>query len=204
MDRVKADIPNAIFVSDQSSVSGARDLTKEGLYEDYGVIFSGVHKNFGTSGLAFALVRDDVMERVISNKKNAKIPIPKLMDWEVYAGMKDNSFVNTPSLSATFVTEATCRHFNKMGGIEYYENLALSKSKVIYDALDKSKLWKCDVKPELRSSMNQVFYANTGDKTLDKHVESEFIYQSRMAGFLGLAGHRHVGGLRSTVYNAVT
>lgn len=85
MNRVKADIPDAIFVSDQSSISGARDLTKEGLYDDYGVIFSGVHKNFGTSGLAFALVRDDVMDRVKSNKKNAKIPIPKLMDWESYA-----------------------------------------------------------------------------------------------------------------------
>lgn len=118
--------------------------------------------------------------------------------------MKNKSFVNTPTLAAALVTEATCRHFNAMGGIEYYEDLAISKSKVIYDALDNSKLFKCDVVPELRSSMNQVFYANTGDKELDKKVEDEFVYKSRMAGFLGLAGHRHVGGLRSTVYNAVT
>ena len=67
MDRVKTEIPDAIFVADQSSVSGARDLTKENLYDDYGVIFSGVHKNFGTSGSAFALVRNDVIDRVRSN-----------------------------------------------------------------------------------------------------------------------------------------
>ena len=66
MDRVKAEVPDAIFVSDMSSVLGARDLHKENLWDDYGVIFSGVHKNFGTSGLTVTLVRDDVMDRVIS------------------------------------------------------------------------------------------------------------------------------------------
>ena len=85
IDRVKADIPDAIFVSDQSSVSGARDLTKENLYDDYGVIFSGVHKNFGTSGSAFVLVKDDVIDRVRINQKNAKIPVPNLFNWISYA-----------------------------------------------------------------------------------------------------------------------
>ena len=104
MDRVKADVPDAIFVSDQSSVLGARDLHKDNLWNDYGVVFSGVHKNFGTSGLAVAIVRDDVVDRVISNKKKAKIPIPKIMDWESYAQQKGSNFVNTPSLMATYIT----------------------------------------------------------------------------------------------------
>lgn len=81
MDRVKAEVPDAIFVSDQSSILGARDHHKENLWDDYGVIFSGAHKNLGTSGLCFAIVRDDVMERVIAQRKRAKIPVPKLFDW---------------------------------------------------------------------------------------------------------------------------
>lgn len=154
MDRVKADVPDAIFVSDQSSVSGARDLTKHNLYDDYGVIFSGVHKNFGTSGLSFAIVRDDVIDRVKSYEKHSKIPVPKLFDWVSYADQKGANFVNTPSLVATYITEATCKHFNATGGIEYYESLALSKSDVIYRTLDESKLFECKIVPELRSSQN--------------------------------------------------
>lgn len=63
-DRVKADRPNTIFVSDMSSSIGSRDLSKENLYNDFGVIFAGAQKNFGTSGLTFTLIRDDVLERI--------------------------------------------------------------------------------------------------------------------------------------------
>jgi phosphoserine aminotransferase len=113
-------------------VLGARDLHTENLWNDYGVVFSGVHKNFGTSGLCFAMVRDDVIDKVISNKKKAKIPIPKIMDWESYAKQSGSNFVNTPSLMAVYITEATCEFFNAQGGLKYYEDLALSKSEAIY------------------------------------------------------------------------
>lgn len=110
MDRVKAEIPDAIFVADQSSVLGARDLHKENLWDDYGVIFSGAHKNLGTSGLCFAIIRDDVMDRVIKNSARSKIPVPKLMDWKQYYSATD--FVNTPTLMAIYITQATCEYFN--------------------------------------------------------------------------------------------
>jgi phosphoserine aminotransferase len=85
MDRVKQENPDTIFVSDHSAILGARDLHKEGLWNDYGVVFSGVHKNFGTSGLCCAMVRDDVIDRVIENKSRAKIPVPRIFDWTEYA-----------------------------------------------------------------------------------------------------------------------
>lgn len=150
MDRVKAEVPDAIFVSDMSSVLGARDLHKENLWDDYGVIFSGVHKNLGTSGLCVAIIRDDVMDRVISQHKRSKIPVPKLFDWKEYH--KKNDFVNTPTLMAVYISQATCEYFNSMGGVSYYEDLAIAKANAIYKGIDDSKLFKCSVEPELRSS----------------------------------------------------
>lgn len=115
MDRVKAENKDAIIVSDMSSILGARDLHKEDLWKDYGVIFSGAHKNMGTSGLSMAIVRDDVMDRVLSNNKRANIPVPKLMDWKQYHHATD--YVNTPCLMAVYITQATCEFFNSLGGV---------------------------------------------------------------------------------------
>ena len=150
MDRVKAEKPDTIFVSDMSSVLGARDLHKENLWDDYGVIFSGVHKNLGTSGLCVAIVRDDVMDRVVSQHKRSKIPVPKLFDWKEYYHATD--FINTPTLMAVYISQATCEFFNSKGGVSYYEDLAIAKANAIYNAIDDSKLFKCFVEPELRSS----------------------------------------------------
>ena len=113
MDRVKAEAPHTIFVSDQSSVLGARDHHKENLWDDYGVIFSGAHKNFGTSGLTFAIVRDDVIDKIKIQHKQAKIPVPKIMDWKEYAKVVDSSlYVNTPTMMAVYITQKTCEYFN--------------------------------------------------------------------------------------------
>jgi phosphoserine aminotransferase len=90
------------------------------------------------------------MDRIVSNHKRSKIPVPKLFDWKEYYNATD--FVNTPTLMAVYISQATCEYFNSKGGIEYYEDLALAKAATIYKGIDDSKLFECFVEPELRSS----------------------------------------------------
>ena len=132
-DRVKAENPDTIFVADQSSVLGARNMHIEDLYKDYGVIFSGAHKNLGTSGMTITLMREDVIDRVTANRKRAKIPVPKLFDWTEYAKGDVTDFVNTPTMMAVYITQATCEYFNAHGGIDFYEDKAIKMSQAIYN-----------------------------------------------------------------------
>lgn len=151
VDRIKADVPDSIIVSDQSSVLGARDHHKEDLWSGYDVIFSGAHKNLGTSGLTFVIIKDEVMDKIKFNKKSATVNIPKLMDWTNYSEL---DYVNTPTMLSVYLSAETCSHYNKMGGIEYYEDLAVKRAEVVYDALDSSNIFKNSIYPELRSTMN--------------------------------------------------
>lgn len=97
IDKIKSENPNAVIVSDQSSVAGARDLHKENLWDDYGVIFFGVHKNFGSSGLTLALVSDEVVEKINLNQQHQKVPVPAIFDWTKILDMGQNLYYNTPS-----------------------------------------------------------------------------------------------------------
>lgn len=120
MDRVKAEIPHTIFVSDMSSAIGSRDLTTESLYDHFGVIYGGAQKNFGTSGLTFAIVREDVMRRVKEIHTRTKVPIPAMMDWPRTAAASDY-FINTPSNLAIWTSQQMCSHMLSKGGIQHYE-----------------------------------------------------------------------------------
>lgn len=103
-----------------SSSIGSRDLTKHDLWQDFGVVYAGAQKNFGTSGLTFICVRDDVLNRVKMIKERTKVPIPPLMDWSLNAQQKDY-FYNTPSLFSIYMSHLMCKHMLEMGGISYYE-----------------------------------------------------------------------------------
>lgn len=81
IDRVKSELPHQIIVSDMSSALGSRDLATEDLWQDYGIIYAGAQKNFGTSGLTFVIIKDEVMQRVNEIKTRTKIPVPLMMDW---------------------------------------------------------------------------------------------------------------------------
>ena len=119
-DRIKKEITNQIIVADMSSSIGSRDLTKHDLWQDFGVVYAGAQKNFGTSGLTFICVRDDVLNRVKLIKEKSKVPIPPLMDWSLNAQQKDY-FYNTPSLFSIYMSHLMCKHMLEMGGISYYE-----------------------------------------------------------------------------------
>lgn len=123
-----------------SSILGARDLTNFDLLESgYDIIFSGGHKNFGTSGLTFLIIKEDVMDRCRSNMENQKVPVPMLMDWRSYDNMGDTYFANTPGVTAIYLAHLVCDHMIKMGGIKHYEDLAVARANLFYDCLDASE-----------------------------------------------------------------
>jgi len=120
-----------------SSSIASRDLSQFDLWQDFGVIYAGAQKNLGTSGLTFVCIRDDVLNRVKMIKERAKLPIPPLMDWSLSSAQKD-FFYNTPSLFSIYMSHLMCEHMLEMGGIEYYEQLADTKSKKLYKLFDES------------------------------------------------------------------
>lgn len=165
IDKVKEQTPDAVIVTDMSSAIGSRDLTKQNLWQDFGVIYAGAQKNFGTSGLTFVIVRDDVLKQVQLQQLNARIPMPLMMDW-VKQSKESDYFVNTPSMMAIYMSHLVCEHMLNMGGMDYYEELANSKSKALYHCLDSYKndatfdqniFLSNTVEPTFRSRMNVPF-----------------------------------------------
>lgn len=105
-----------------SSAIGSRRL--KDLWDDFGVVYAGAQKNFGTSGLTFTIVREDILDRI---PKSRQTQLPIMMDWNKQAATKDY-FPNTPSMMAIYISELMCDHMINQGGIEYYEDLADRKS----------------------------------------------------------------------------
>ena len=181
-------LPNTkgkILVSDQSSMF----LSKPCNVSDYGLIWAGVQKNVGPAGMAVVIIREDL----IRDDLDPKTPI-----YMMYKTHADNdSMYNTPNCWAIYCCGKVFKYLLSIGGLEEMERRNIAKAKVIYDFLDSSKLFKGAVVPEDRSLMNIPFV--TGDKDLDAAV----VAASKEAGFDNLKGHKSVGGLRASVYNAM-
>ena len=181
-------LPNTkgkILVSDQSSMF----LSKPCNVSDYGLIWAGVQKNVGPAGMAVVIIREDL----IRDDLDPKTPI-----YMMYKTHADNdSMYNTPNCWAIYCCGKVFKYLLSIGGLEEMERRNIAKAKVIYDFLDSSKLFKGAVVPEDRSLMNIPFV--TGDKELDAAV----VAASKEAGFDNLKGHKSVGGLRASVYNAM-
>ena len=181
-------LPNTkgkILVSDQSSMFLSRPCN----VADYGLIWAGVQKNVGPAGMAVVIIREDL----IRDDLDPKTPI-----YMMYKTHADNdSMYNTPNCWAIYCCGKVFKYLLSIGGLEEMERRNIAKAKVIYDFLDSSKLFKGAVVPEDRSLMNIPFV--TGDKDLDAAV----VAASKEAGFDNLKGHKSVGGLRASVYNAM-
>lgn len=173
------------LVADVSScfLSEPIDVTK------YGVVYGGVQKNVGPAGVTIVIVRkdlitDDVLEGT-----------PTMLKWKTQAD-KDSLF-NTPPCWNIYVCGLVFKWLKKQGGLEAIKKHNEEKAKILYDFLDQSKLFKGTVEPEYRSLMNVPFV--TGDKDLD----AKFVAEAAEAGFVNLKGHRSVGGMRASIYNAM-
>ena len=181
-------LPNTkghILVSDQSSMF----LSKPCNVSDYGVIYGGVQKNIGPAGLAIVIIREDLIREDLD---------PKTPIYMMYKTHADNgSMYNTPNCWAIYVCGKVFKYLKTIGGLTEMEKINIDKAKVFYDFLDQSKMFVGTVAKEDRSLMNIPFV--TGDKDLD----AEVIAYTKAAGFENLKGHKSVGGLRASIYNAM-
>ena len=173
------------LVADVSScfLSEPVDVTK------YGVIYGGVQKNIGPAGVVIViiredLIRDDVMEGT-----------PTMLKYKTQADA--DSLYNTPPCYGIYICGKVFKWLKKQGGLEAMKERNEKKAKILYDFLDQSKLFKGTVVKEDRSLMNVPFV--TGDKDMD----AKFIAEATAAGFVNLKGHRTVGGMRASIYNAM-
>ena len=155
----------------------------------YGVVWGGVQKNVGPAGVAIAIVREDLIhEDVIAGT-------PTMLRFKTY---DDNgSMYNTPPCYNIYICGKVFKWIKSIGGLEAMKQRNEAKAKILYDFLDSSKLFKGTVRKEDRSIMNVPFV--TGDADLD----AKFIKASKEAGFENLKGHRTVGGMRASIYNAM-
>ena len=181
-------LPNTkghVLVSDQSSMF----LSKPCNVSDYGMIYAGVQKNVGPAGMVVVIIREDLIREDIDPK------MPVYMSYKTHAD--NGSMYNTPNCWAIYCCGKVFKYLLSIGGLEEMEKRNIAKAQVIYDFLDSSKLFKGAVVPQDRSLMNIPFV--TGDKELDAAV----VAASKEAGFDNLKGHKSVGGLRASVYNAM-
>jgi len=156
----------------------------------FGVIYGGAQKNIGPAGVTIVIVREDLLGH--------ELPItPTVLNYAVMA--KDNSLHNTPPCFAIYMVGLVFDWILKNGGVEEMEKWALEKSNMIYDAIDSSNgYYTSAVDKSCRSRMNVPFRVNNSED-----VESIFLKEAKSRGFLGLKGHRSVGGIRASIYNAV-
>jgi len=156
---------------------------------DYGVIFGGVQKNVGPAGLAIVIIREDLIREDIDPK------IPTYMNYSIHAG--NGSMYNTPNCWAIYCCGKVFKYLKKIGGLEAMNKINAEKAAILYDFLDNSKMFKGTVEKEFRSLMNVPFVTGDADK------DAAVVAATKAAGFDNLKGHRSVGGLRASIYNAM-
>ncbi|WP_230399656.1 3-phosphoserine/phosphohydroxythreonine transaminase [Novisyntrophococcus fermenticellae] len=155
----------------------------------YGILFGGVQKNVGPAGMVIAIVREDLItEDVLPGT-------PTMMQYKTHAD--NDSMYNTPNCFCIYMCGKVFKWLRNMGGLSVMKQRNEEKAAILYDYLDSSKMFKGTVVKEDRSLMNVPFV--TGDKELD----AKFVEAASAAGFVNLKGHRTVGGMRASIYNAM-
>ena len=181
-------LPNTkghVLVSDQSSMFLSRPCN----VSDYGLIWAGVQKNVGPAGMAIVIIRENLI------RDDLDVRVPTYLSYKTHADAA--SLYNTPNCWAIYCCGKVFRYLKSIGGLEEMARRNEAKAKVIYDFLDSSALFKGAVARRDRSLMNIPFV--TGDRELDAAV----VAAAKAAGFDNLKGHKSVGGLRASVYNAM-
>lgn len=182
------ELPNTkgkILVADVSScfLSEPIDVTK------YGVVYGGVQKNVGPAGTVIVIIREDLITDDV-------LPgTPTMLKYKTHADA--GSLYNTPPAYGIYICGKVFKWLKKQGGLEAMKEHNEKKAKILYDFLDQSKLFKGTVVPKDRSLMNVPFV--TGDADLD----AKFVKEAKEAGLENLKGHRTVGGMRASIYNAM-
>ena len=180
-------LPNTkghVLVSDQSSMFLSRPCN----VADYGLIYAGVQKNVGPAGMVVVIVREDLI-------RNDLDQLPSYLQYSIHA--ENDSMYNTPNCWAIYCIGKVFKYLKSIGGLEAMDKLNQEKAKVLYDFLDSSKMFKGTVDKEVRSLMNVPFVTDS------EELDAEVVKATKAAGFDNLKGHRSVGGLRASIYNAM-
>ena len=173
------------LVADLSSEYMARPIP----WEKFDLVYGGVQKNLGPAGLAVVFIRKSIVAGLNKN-------IGRYLRYDIHVD-KDSMF-NTPPVFAVYMLGKILKWMERNGGVEAMERAAATKSGLLYDAIDQSDgYYRCPVDEACRSHMNVVF------RLPDETLEARFLAEAEKAGLLNLKGHRSVGGLRASIYNAM-
>src|SRR5579863_6330899 len=175
------------LVADMSSDIASKPVD----VRQFGLIFAGAQKNLGPSGATVIIIRRDLAER--GNDKIAKI-------LQYRTQIKERSLYHTPSTFAVYTVGLVLEWLEAQGGVAAIEKINSAKAKLLYDTIDATGYYKCPVERESRSKMNVVFRVAGGDDA----VEAKLVKETEAVGIVGVKGHRSVGGMRASLYNAVT
>ncbi len=175
------DVP---LVADASSniLSEPIDITR------FGLLYAGAQKNMGPAGVTVVIVREDLISGAIEGA-------PTMFDYKIHAD--NGSMYNTPPTYAIYICMLVFDWLKKLGGIEAMHEINQKKAKILYDYLDSSKLFRGTVEKKDRSLMNVPFVTD------DDELNAKFIKEAKANGFVNLKGHRSVGGMRASIYNAM-
>ena len=155
----------------------------------YGVIYGGVQKTIGPAGVVIVIIREDLIPDQVDEK------VPTMLQYKTHADAQ--SLYNTPPAYGIYICGKVFKWIKKMGGLQEMQKKNIEKAQILYDFLDSSRLFKGTVRKEDRSLMNVPFV--TGNDELD----AKFVAEAKEAGFENLKGHRTVGGMRASIYNAM-
>jgi phosphoserine aminotransferase len=180
-DFPKTDAP---LIADMSSESMSRVID----VNRFSLIYAGAQKNLGPSGLALVIIRKDLIERCPDS-------VPIFLRYSTHA--EEGSLYNTPNTWGIYVLKLVTDWVESLGGIAAIQKINEKKAATLYAEIDSSDFWRCPVAKEDRSIMNVVW------RLPSEELEEQFVSESKKAGMIGLKGHRSVGGIRASIYNAV-
>jgi phosphoserine aminotransferase len=181
---VAASTGNAPIVADMSSHILSREID----VSKYGVIFGGAQKNIGPAGLTLVIVREDLIGHALSI-------CPSAFDWKLVA--ENNSMYNTPPTYAIYIAGLVFQWLKRQGGVAVMEQRNIAKARLLYGYLDATDFYSNNIASDSRSRMNVPFFLK------DESLNDAFLAGAKERGLLQLKGHKSVGGMRASIYNAM-
>ncbi len=176
-------VGNVPLICDASSDILSRPIP----IEKYGLIYGGAQKNMGPSGVTLVIIREDLLPRIREG-------LATMLDYRTHA--RDKSLHNTPNTWGIYIINLVCKWLKEKGGLEAMQRENEAKAKLLYDAIDRTDFYRGHADPDSRSMMNVTFRLPSED------LEKKFASEATAAGMDGLKGHRSVGGIRASIYNA--
>jgi len=181
--KTEPEVGDVPLVSDASSNILSRPIP----IEKYEIIYAGAQKNMGPSGVTFVIIREDLLPRIREG-------LATMLDYRTH--VKDKSLHNTPNTWGIYIINLVCKWLKEKGGLEVMQRENEEKAKLLYDAIDSTEFYRGHADPDSRSMMNVTFRLPSED------LEKKFASEATAAGMDGLKGHRSVGGIRASIYNA--